>query len=383
METRLAPAPLPLTQATVIDSKLPAAKLEENAPNFESINLNAVPLIHEPTVPTTVSINKETPKTNPNNLADRFTEFFYNGPPWFKWFRENFSIYLNYFGIAFNVLGVVASNSSLFGKKTAEFLDEKSEAFSKYIIPFSFGWNAIEAWMGKRPLEMLSRAIPATLFWILPFYNLNLATGISSGLNYLFEHVKDRHGGRNPGEGDRWKNTQEVLKTSWDVFKDMFKGDQSKEDWPKQLATVSLLLGSLGGFGLARDSRDSTLARLFGNLRNIGGIFADWKLVFNDDTNQQRKKDLRIVGGTCSLASILNILMRWVDPKLARALNHIAIAADDFGLTYWAQGSKRDNDLAQQSKLKTSDLTNNVKLATPVPALHKSTVELDTKKLAV
>jgi hypothetical protein len=92
------------------------------------------------------------------------------------------------------------------------------------------------------------------------------------------------------------------------------------------------------------------MARFFGNMRNVGGILADYKLVFNKVADPARSNDQKIVGGTCSLASILNILMRWVDPKLARALNHISIAADDFGLTYWAQSSKRDNDEAQKAK---------------------------------
>ncbi len=245
---------------------------------------------------------------------------------------------------------MVATNSSFFSDKTAKFLDEKSEWFAKYIIPFTFGWNGIEALMGKRLPEAISRLIPASLFCVLPFYNLNLATGISSGLNCLFEHVKDRHGGKNPGEGDLWKNTQEVLKTSKNIFKDIIKGDQSKEDLGKQLSTIFLLLGSLGGLALAKDSRDSGLARFFGNMRNIGGLIADYKLVFNTVEEPARARDQKIVGGTCTIASILNILMRWVDPKLARALNHISIAADDFGLTYWAQSSKRDNDAAQKVK---------------------------------
>jgi hypothetical protein len=132
------------------------------------------------------------------------------------------------------------------------------------------------------------------------------------------------------------------------VLKDIFTGNRSKEDLAKQIGTIFLLAGSIGGSIFAHKERDSKSARFFGNMRNIGGIVADWKLIFNDVKDDARRAfDLRFVGGMCSTASILNILMRWVDPALARTLNHISIALDDFGLTYWAQSSKRDND--QQS----------------------------------
>lgn len=336
METVLAPIPQTFTQSSGPSIALPQVRMNDVYPlELERVREE----------------NQKHLASQKTSLGDKITQAFYNGPPWFQWFRDKFCLSLNSFGILFNTVAVIATNSPFFGKETAKFLDEKSEWFAKYIIPFSFGWNGIEAIMGKRLPEAFSRLIPAALFSVLPFYNLNLATGISSGLNYLFELVKDRHGGKPPGDGDLWRNTKETWTTSVEIFKDMLKGDQSKEDLPKQLATVFLLAGGLGGFTFARKSRDSALARFFGNMRNAGGIFADWKLMFNKDPDATRAKDLRIVGFTCSIASILNILMRWVDPKLARALNHISIAADDFGLTYWAQGSKRDNDQAQRAKL--------------------------------
>ena len=76
----------------------------------------------------------------------------------------------------------------------------------------------------------------------------------------------------------------------------------------------------------------------------MGGIAADYKLIFNTAKNPTQAKYQREVGAWCSTASILNIFMRWVSPELARTFNHIAIAADDMGLTRWAQVSKEDND---------------------------------------
>jgi hypothetical protein len=48
-----------------------------------------------------------------------------------------------------------------------------------------------------------------------------------------------------------------------------------------------------------------------------------------------------------------------VNPDVGRILNHLSIAADDFGLTYWAQMSKADNDRAA-SKAKQESVKENL-----------------------
>lgn len=289
------------------------------------------------------------PKIEDFSTWDKLRHKFFNGPDWFQTFRNTFTLGLNSFGILFNLIAVVATNSKLFKADTTKFLDEKSEWFSKYIIPVSFTWSGIESLMKNRLAEAAARIIPASLFTVLPFYNLNMATGVSSALNYLFEHVADRHGGKHPGGDNMLANAKAVVKTSIDVFRDIFHLDTSKESFAKQIGTLFMSAGSLGGLLFAPKDRDSIWARLFGNMRNIGGLVADWKLIFNDVMNDpSRAFDLRLVGSLCSTASILNILMRWVDPKLARSLNHIGTALDDLGLTYWAnQTSKRDKPPAK------------------------------------
>ena len=276
------------------------------------------------------------------SLWDKFRLQFINGPKWFQAFRSNTTMSLNYFGVAFNALAVIGK--SFLPEKIYKQVDEKSEWFSKYVIPISFAWNSVEALVGHRIPEALSRLIPAVSFWALPFYNFNLATGLSSGLNYVFEHVKERNGGRNPGAGDLVENLKKTVTDSIDVITDIFKGKRDKEDIYKQIGTAGLLGGSIGGMLFARNSRDSFLARVFGNMRNLGGLAADYKLIFNNAKDPDQSRYQREVGSLCSIASVLNIFMRWVNPEMARMLNHISIAADDFGLTRWAQVSKEDND---------------------------------------
>lgn len=273
---------------------------------------------------------------------NKFRKAFIQGPKWFQLLRSNTTMTLNFFGIALNSLAVIGK--AFLPEKAYNFIDEKSEWFSKYIIPISFSWNSVEALVGHRLPEAISRIVPALSFWALPFYNFNLATGVSSALNYIFEHVKERHGGRNPGNGSMVENAKQVFSTSIDVIKDIVIGKRDKEDIFKQLGTLGLFFGSFGGMIFTRKQRDSLWARVFGNMRNIGGLIADYKLIFNDAKDPTQAKYQREVGAFASIASILNIFMRWVNPELARMFNHISIAADDYALTRWAQVSKEDND---------------------------------------
>jgi len=305
----------------------------------EALSTNEIKTLDQTTEP----ISTAPPQTNSwENFRKLFTD---KGPPGFQAFRNYFTLSLNSVGIIFNFLAVITSNSNLVSKKISEKIDKGSEWFSRYIIPLSFGWNGVEALVGNRAVEAVARIIPAVSFLFLPFYNLNIATGVSSGLQYLFELVRDRHGGKNPATHSIKENAKQTIQTSLAVLKDIFTFNQTHEDFKKQISTAFMLIGSFGGLAFASKDRDSLLARFFGNMRNIGGIVADWKLIFNDVKNNIRRAfDLRLVGSLCSTASIMNIIKRWVNPELSRTLNHISIAIDDFGLTYWAQCSKLDND---------------------------------------
>lgn len=283
-----------------------------------------------------------------NTFFGKFQHFFHNAPPWFQFLQDHFTMGLNYVGIVFNTLAVVATNTKFFNKPLAEWLDKKSEWYSRYIIPFSFAWNGLEALAGNRAVEALVRLVPALSFWALPFYNFNTATGVSSGVNYMLELVGKRFEkeGRAMPIESMGANLKHVGKVLIDIFKDFISNTKTNtEDWMDKLTSLLLLGGSLGGFAFAAKDRDTWLARLFGNMRNLGGFIGDYTLVTNPKFNVHKK----VVGFSCGMASILNTIMRWVDPTLARTLNHISIAADDFGLTYWAQDSRRENKSKQKA----------------------------------
>lgn len=278
---------------------------------------------------------------DPTTAWGKVRAYFHDSPPWFKGFRDNFTMILNYIGIAFNTLAVIGTNSNVFSKDVAESIDKKSEWYSRYVIPFSFAWNGVEALVGNRLIEALTRIVPAISFWALPFYNFNTATGISSGVNYMLELVTKRleKAKIKVPSYNMWENTKIIGGELINVCKDFLTNAKTDENFVHKITSFFLIGGSAGGFLFAPKDRDTWLARLFGNIRNIGGFFGDYDLV----TNRKYDVHKKVVGLSCGVASILNMIMRWVDPQLARTLNHISIAADDFGLTYWAQDSRRHN----------------------------------------
>ncbi len=298
------------------------------------------------------ALHNERPIENkePLTLWNHFRMKFINGPKWFQNFRTYFTPGLNAAGISLNTLAVLGK--AILPKATQSFLDKKAEWFSRYVIPVSFSWNALEAIVGHRVPEAISRILPGLAFLVLPFHNFNFATGISSTLGFLFEQVNERHGGKPPGNGDIWKNFSETMKSSVEIFKDIFRGNQTHENSFDQLGLMGMGLGTLGGLIFASQDRDTIAAKVFGILRNLGGLGSDIKFMTSPSKDPARARDLKIVGSVCGGASVLNILMRWTgSEEIARILNHLAIALDDFGLTYWASRSKKDNDQQLQSTL--------------------------------
>lgn len=288
---------------------------------------------------------EEQTKERPDHPWERFRSYFKDSPPLFQKFRDSFTLTLNGIGIALNAAAVFSGIFKGVPEKAAKALDSGAEMFSRYVVPFSFLWNGVESAAGNRFLEAAVRVVPATLFWVLPFYNFNLATGLSSGFNYWLEMAnnrKDKISDKNPIE-----NAKDTVKAVAKVFTDFVQGKtQGGESWLDIVSAFGMTLGGLGGLAFAAKERTSIAARVFGLMRNFGGICGDFSFMGGKGIPDKRKKHIRRVGSSCLLASVTNMIMRFVPEKISRILNHIAIAADDFGLTYWAHLSKVFNDEA-------------------------------------
>jgi membrane protein implicated in regulation of membrane protease activity len=267
----------------------------------------------------------------------KFRDYFRKPTAAFNMVRNFFTMGLNIVGVALNFAAVIVKGIPAVGPKISDWLDKKSEWFSRYIIPFSFAWNGLEAAAGNRFIESLARAVPAVLFWVLPFYNFNMATGISSGISYLLKLVDKRYDGKTP-DSSPLENAKATLGMIGKMISDYAKKKLNVGDFLDIFTVTGMLSGATGGLAFAGKDRNTWAARLFGLVRNLAGLSGDARFVANGDIHD------RIAGSTMMFASVLNVFMRWVSDDMARVLNHLSIAFDDFGLCYWANESKRKND---------------------------------------
>lgn len=281
---------------------------------------------------------------NQSQAWDSMRKKFLHGPKEFQNFRNHFSPSLNYICVFLNALTALNSNIKFLPNTITKLCEASAENFARYSIPASYTWNSLEALMGNRAIESIVRFLPALSFFVLPFHNFNIATGISSGLNNLNDLITERLGGKQPSESVS-QNVNAVLKEGQQLVKEFFttikplKPAANEVGMLDQFSTISTITGGCGGLLFAAQDRNSLPAKFFGSFGNIGGFLLDISMAFSKNARK------RVIGLSCGLASLSNILMRFVNKKLSKFLNHVSIAADTFGMTYWAQSSKEINDL--------------------------------------
>ena len=108
--------------------------------------------------------------------------------------RDYFSPVINGIAIVANTLSAIGIVSNSFPEKLNNFLDKKSEWFSKFVVPISFASNGLEALAGQRLIEASLRFIPAISFWALPMFNFTYPMGLFSGSNTILSMIHKRLG---------------------------------------------------------------------------------------------------------------------------------------------------------------------------------------------
>jgi hypothetical protein len=274
---------------------------------------------------------------NNHNIWSSVQQRFYDPNSPIKLLRDHFTPSINYLSVILNSLAVLDPTNKFFSLETNKSIDKIASKFSQFMIPLSYCWSGIEALMSNKAVEAVMRFLPASTFLVLPFFNINFANGFSSGFNNLIDLLTARLGARQ-NTSSIIANARSVLPELKNLARDFLTKIQplsgSRETLADQVATLGTILGNLGGILFARQERDSGLARMFGFFSNATGFVMDFRNIVSRNIRKQ------IVGYSCALASISNILTRFVDPNLSRILNHISIVADGFGLSYWAQSSK-------------------------------------------
>jgi hypothetical protein len=289
------------------------------------------------------------PQNNPNIWTSVQRRFYDPSSP-VKFLRDHLTPSINYLSVFLNSLAVLDPTNKFFSLETNKTLDNISSKFSQFMIPLSYCWSGIEALMSNKAIEAVMRFLPASTFFVMPFFNVNFANGFSSGCNNLIDLIAARLGSRQNTSSLR-ANVTSVLPELKNIAREFLTKIQplsgSRETLADQVATLGTIFGNLGGILFARQERDSTLAKMFGFLSNATGFVMDFRNIISRNIRKQ------IVGYSCALASISNILTRFVDPNLSRILNHISIVADGFGLSYWAQSSKSPSGQSNLAPKKT------------------------------
>lgn len=265
-------------------------------------------------------------------------------PIFFDKLRDYFSPTINGIAIVGNTLAGIGLVTKIFPEKLVKFFDEKSEWFSKFVVPLSFASNGLEALSGKRLIEASLRFIPAISFWALPMFNFTYPMGLFSGSNTILSMIHKRLGDALPNN-DLKENTKAILNTGFEVFRDFSKGQTNKEETNFIISSLTVLAGSIGGMVFGSQDRDTPLAKAMGTIRSIAGVAVDIGLFLKNNFHE------KIVGLSCGTASLCNLALRWIpNENIAKAVNHLGLATDDFGQTYWAYESRRRNKINKSSK---------------------------------
>ena len=80
-----------------------------------------------------------------------------------------------------------------------------------------------------------------------------------------------------------------------------------------------------------RDQRDTTLAKISGVLRNVGGCLGDLGWVFGGKVEKEKV----IMGVVYTLAQVADIAKRFVSEDVSKVLIHLSAALNVSAMTVW------------------------------------------------
>jgi hypothetical protein len=136
------------------------------------------------------------------------------------------------------------------------------------------------------------------------------------------------------------------------VFKELksFLGDfvHGKSDfWKEGIFVINcsmMFAGSIPMLLFGRDQRDTTLAKISGVLRNVGGTLGDVGWVFGGKVEKEKV----IMGIVYTLAQMADIAKRFVSEDVSKVLIHLSAALNVSAMTVW-------NTLNTENNKKTID----------------------------
>ncbi len=237
-------------------------------------------------------------------------------------------------------------------------VDKAAFFCTRWLTPYISYGHAVLTAAGKQkePILALIKAIPPAFFPIVGDANIDMVYGASTACNQPYDNVMGRIKAKIANSDDYAKKIQESRKSPLafagvvlDEFKS-FIGDffTGKSDfWKEGIFVVNctmMFAGSIPMLLFGRDQRDTTLAKISGLLRNVGGTLGDVGWIFGGGVEKEKV----VMGLVYTVAQMADIAKRFVGEDVSKVLIHLSAALNVAAMTVW-------NTLNTENNKKTID----------------------------
>lgn len=273
--------------------------------------------------------------------------------PFGTYIRKNYPTWFNWATILLHTLGGMLPFVSLVPDSVSKKIKSIAIEFSRWGIPAVKLHTGLEALAGKRLFEAIARVLPMMFMPILPFFNFQLAYGLSSGINVVLEHMNNRIGDLKKEDGFA-VNNRKVINGFKSMINDLKKGVPIQEELKLYLALggASLMIGgAIPALLFARNSLNSGIAKFFGSFRSIGGLLGDLSIIlFSSKTDPAERRKEQLVGSFYLIPSIMDFMQRWMkqDSDANEVFNHAKTALNTIAEVLWSSLST-DRNIKQAS----------------------------------
>ncbi len=229
--------------------------------------------------------------------------------------------------------------------------------------------------------EAVARILPTLFIPLLPFYNFQLAYGLSSGVNVVLEHMNSRTGDLLKEDGFL-VNNKKVIEGFKSMINDLIKGVHIKERMELTvtlLGAAGMILGSVPALLFARNSLDTPFAKFFGSVRSIGGLFGDLSIIFlSSKTDPQERKKEKLVGSFYLIPSIMDFMQRWMKltPDANEIFNHAKTTLNTVAEVLWSSMSTDRNTKQEEGSQHSIAVTPTV-TKNPIPKEPRRVIPLE------
>lgn len=263
--------------------------------------------------------------------------------------RKNYHNWFNWVTVLSHTLGAMLPFTSLVPERISKKVKNFAIQFSRWGVPLVKLHTGGEALYGKRGFEALARIAPTLFLPILPFFNFQLAYGLSSGINVVLEHMSGRIGELKREDGFAINNRKVI-----DALKSMYSDLMNPNTDLKERSRLGLslgggvfmLAGAIPALIFARNSLNSLPAKIFGSIRSIGGFLGDLSIIlFSSKPSPEERRKEQIVGSFFFIPTIMDLLQRWInqDSDANEIFNHAKTSLNTIAEVLWSSFSTDRN----------------------------------------